>query len=93
MRLNICLGHAALERSHPYFWLEQSWFRWSFIEPLVVRPQRQLRERILRAGRRRAVDAERNARAGGNGRAIERRDAPIIRLNRLAIQNRNVRFR
>jgi hypothetical protein len=68
--------------------------RTQLLELLVVRPQRQLRERFLH-GRRRllAVNPKRRARgcyAMRGLRALKRRHAAVIRRIRLAIQDFNV---
>jgi len=62
-------------------------------QPLVVRPQRHFRQRILLRRRRLAVHAKRHApslRPGGDAPAIQRRHKPVVSRLVLAIQYRQL---
>jgi hypothetical protein len=66
------------------------------LEPLVVRPQRKLRQRFLHIRRRLlAVDPERRTRgagidSAGCGRTIERRNETVVRCLVLTVQDGQV---
>jgi len=64
------------------------------LEPLVVRPQRKLRQRLLHIRRRLlAVNSQRRARsdrAVRHSRSVKRRNAAVVWRVSLAVQNRNI---
>jgi hypothetical protein len=63
------------------------------LQPLVVSPKRQLSQRLLRIGRRLAINAQRSASGHrslrGRG-AIQRCNETIVRRVRATVQNRDI---